>query len=199
MEKTRREENTEATRRALLDAATELFTARGFSETPTEEIVKRARVSRGALYHHFTDKRDLFRAVLEEVNVGATSAIAERGLSGEDVWAGVIEGVNAFLDVCHDPAYRQVVLLDGPAVLGWREWRDIGEKHGLGLVRAMVEAAAEKGVIDPQPAEPLASMIHAALNEAGMHIANASDPKKARQRVSESLFTLLDGLRRRPG
>ena len=195
-EKSRRAEYSEATRRALLDVARELFTERGYADTPTEEIVRRARVSRGALYHHFSDKRSLFRAVLDEVNKQLTDAIAERGLVQEDVWAGVVDGVNAFLDGCLDPSYQQIVLLDGPSVLGWPEWREIGEKHGLGLIRMVLEEAMDKGVVDRRPVEPLASMLHAALNEAGMHIATATDITAARKEVGESVFSLIDPLRK---
>ena len=196
MEKSRREENSEATRRGLIDAARELFTKRGYAETSTEEIVRRSRVTRGALYHHFSGKQDLFRAVLEEVNGRVSEAIAGRALDQGDVWSGVVRGVEAFLDACLDPAYQRIVLLDGPAVLGWEEWREIGERHGLGIIRAAVTQAVEDGAIDPQPVEPLAHMLHGALNEAGMHIARSGDVKAARAEVGESVFRLIEGLRR---
>jgi AcrR family transcriptional regulator len=196
-EKSRREENSEATRRGLVDAARDLFTRRGYAETSTEEIVRRSRVTRGALYHHFTGKRDLFRAVLEEVNGNVSAAIAGRALDQKDVWSGVVQGIDAFLDACLDPAYQRIVLLDGPAVLGWEEWRRIGEGHGLGIIRAAVTQAMEEGVLDPQPVEPLAHMLHGALNEAGMHIARADDVQAARAEVGASVFRLIEGLRRR--
>ena len=191
----RRTEYSEATRQALIDAARELFTKNGFAGTSTDQIVQRARVSRGALYHHFADKKELFKAVLEEVNRGLTEAIAARGLNSQDVWAGVVDGVNAFLDGCLDPSYQRIVLLDGPAVLGWAEWRTVGENHGLGLVRTMLQAAMDQGIVRSQPLEPMASMIHASLNEAGMHIATADDVVAAREQVAESVFGLIDGLR----
>lgn len=193
--RSRRAEYSEVTRRALLDSARELFTDHGYADTATEDIVRRARVSRGALYHHFGDKRDLFRAVLEEVNAQMTAAIAGRGLTREDVWGGVVEGVNAFLDGCLDPSYRRIVLLDGPSVLGWPEWRAIGVKHGLGLIRSVLEEAMRQGVVQPRPVEPLASMVHAALNEAGMHLATTDDVEAARTEVEASVFALIEGLR----
>lgn len=197
-EKSRREESSEATRRGLVAAARELFTERGYADTSTEEIVRRSRVTRGALYHHFTGKRDLFRAVLEEVNGTVSEAIAGRALDQGDVWAGVVSGIDAFLDACLDPAYQRIVLLDGPAVLGWEEWRQIGENHGLGIIRAAVAQAVDQGVIDPQPVEPLAHMLHGALNEAGMHIARSADVTAARTEAGASVFRLIEGLRRRP-
>lgn len=199
MEKSRRDENSEATRRGLIDAARFLFADRGYAETSTEEIVRRSRVTRGALYHHFTDKRDLFRAVLEEVNGRVSEAIAGRALEQGDVWSGVVQGIDAFLDACLDPAYQRIVLLDGPAVLGWEEWREIGEHHGLGIIRAAVTQAVAEGAIDPQPVEPLAHMLHGALNEAGMHIARSEDVTAARAEAGDSVFRLIEGLKRRPG
>lgn len=193
--RSRRAEFSDATRRALLDSARELFTDRGYADTSTEEVVRRAGVTRGALYHHFGDKRDLFREVLEEVNAKLTAALAGRGLARPDIWDGVVDGVNAFLDGCLDPSYRRIVLLDGPAVLGWPEWRAIGVKHGLGLVRIMLEEAMRQGVVQPRPVEPLASMVHAALNEAGMHLAAAEDVAVARDEVAASVLALIDGLR----
>src|SRR5918999_3263733 len=139
--KSRREENSEATRRGLVEAARDLFTERGYADTSTEEIVRRSRVTRGALYHHFNGKQDLFKAVLEEVNARVSDAIAGRALEQGDVWSGVVRGIDAFLDACLDPAYQRIVLLDGPAVLGWEEWRGIGERHGLGIIRAAVSQA----------------------------------------------------------
>ena len=193
--RSRREESSEATRRGLLDAARALFSARGYAETSTEEIVRRSRVTRGALYHHFTDKRDLFRAVLEEVNGSVSDAIAGRALGQDDVWTGVVTGVDAFLDACLDPAYQRIVLLDGPSVLGWEQWREIGEGHGLGIIRAALTRAVEENVIEAQPIEPLAHMLHGALNEAGMHIARAADVESAREEVGASVFRLIEGLR----
>lgn len=194
--KNRREESSEATRRGLVDAARALFSKKGYAETSTEEIVRAGRVTRGALYHHFTGKRDLFRAVLEEVNGGVSESIAGRALQEGDVWSAVVGGIDAFLDACLDPAYQRIVLLDGPAVLGWEEWREIGEQHGLGTIRAALAHAMEDGVIDEQPIEPLAHMLHGALNEAGMHIARSSNVKAARKETGASVFRLIDGLRR---
>ena len=107
-----------------------------------------------------------------------------------------MHGIDAFLDACLDPAYQRIVLLDGPAVLGWEEWREIGEHHGLGIIRAALAQAVEEGVIDPQPIEPLAHMLHGALNEAGMHIARSQNVNAARAEAGGSVFRLIEGLRR---
>jgi AcrR family transcriptional regulator len=191
----RREADARATREALIEAALELFTERGYAEVGTEEIVARAKVTRGALYHHFEDKRDLFRAVFERVEgdlmkrIGATMDVAE------DPWNLMIAGMRSFLDACEEPAVKQISLTDAPAVLGWKEWREIDNRHGLGLTRAALQGAVDAGAIRPIAVEPMAHLFVAALSEAAFVIANAEDPRKARTQVEEALLQLVEGLR----
>jgi AcrR family transcriptional regulator len=191
----RREVEARATREALIEAALELFTDRGYAEVGTEEIVVRAKVTRGALYHHFEDKRDLFRAVFERVEgdlmkrIGATMDVAE------DPWNLMIAGMRSFLDACEEPAVKQISLTDAPAVLGWREWREIDNRHGLGLTRAALQGAVDTGAIRPIAVEPMAHLFVAALSEAAFVIANAEHPRKARAQVEEALLQLAEGLR----
>ncbi len=193
----RREEQTEGTRAALLAAARELFSERGYAAVGTEEIVRRARVTRGALYHHFADKKDLFRGVHEEMEGELTAAIAAQlaEAAAEDPLAGLVTGVNSFLDACTDPRLARIVLLEAPSVLGWAEWREIDERYGLGLVMAGLQGAMDAGSLRPQPVKPLAHLMLGALGEAAMVIANAEDPEAARREVEPSLLGLLEGLR----
>ena len=196
--RTRREENSEATRQALLDAALELFTERGYAETSTEEIVKRARVTRGALYHHFEDKQDLFRAVVADLNERMSQAVAAGAVGTDDVWSAVLAGTEAFLDVCLDRSYQRIIVLDGPAVFGVDEWRAIADRHGLGIIRGMISEAMRRGLVDKQPVEPLAYLLHGAFHEAAIYIARASDVQRARRQVGKSVRRLLEGLLRSP-
>src|SRR3954447_15787313 len=117
----RREAEAQATRAALIDAALSLFTERGYAGVGTEEIVARAKVTRGALYHHFEDKRDLFRAVFERVEADLMKRIGEKMQDADDPYALMIGGMRAFLDACEEPAVKQISLTDAPAVLGWQE------------------------------------------------------------------------------
>jgi hypothetical protein len=103
-------------------------------------------------------------------------------------------GVRTFLDACTDRAVARIVLVDAPSVLGWREWREIDERHGLGLVIAGLEGAMETGEIARQPVRPLAHLLLGAMGEAGMLIANASDPDATREEVEPALLALLEGL-----
>jgi AcrR family transcriptional regulator len=191
----RREAEARATREALIDAALELFTERGYAGVGTEEIVARAKVTRGALYHHFEDKRDLFRAVFERVEADLMKRIGATMEGASDPYELMIRGMRAFLDACEEPAVKQISLTDAPAVLGWQEWREIDNRHGLGLTRAALDGAVEAGMIRPIATEPMAHLFVAALSEAAFVIAHAERPRKARGEVEKALLQLVEGLR----
>ena len=190
-----REAEARATREALIDAALELFTQRGYAEIGTEEIVARAKVTRGALYHHFEDKRDLFRAVFERVEDDLVERIAARMKDASDPWDLMVKGLRAFLDACEQPAVKQISLTDAPAVLGWQEWREIDNRHGLGLTRAALQGAVDAGVLRPIAVEPMAHLFVAALSEAAFVIAHAARSRRARAEVEQALVELVEGLR----
>jgi AcrR family transcriptional regulator len=191
-------ERADATRGALLVAARELFTDRGYAATSTTEIVTRAGVTRGALYHHFPAKHDLFRAVFEQLEAEVTTHVAQEALAGADPLEQLRVGSRAYLDACLDPAIQRVVLVEGPSVLGWETWQEIESRYGYGLVVAGVEAAMAAGLVDTQPVAPLAHVLFGALTEAGMVVARAGDPRAARAEMDEAMDRLLDGLRARP-
>ncbi|MGI8460412.1 MAG: TetR/AcrR family transcriptional regulator [Solirubrobacterales bacterium] len=188
----------EATRARLIDAARELFAERGYADVGTEEIVRRAEVTRGALYHHFADKKDLLRAVherLESSLAGSIGAkIAAEAEEGADPRELLALGARAFLDACERPEIARIVLVEAPAVLGWAEWREIDERYGLGLVIAALELGMQSGQLVRRPVKPLAHLLLGAMGEAGMVIANAADPKAARREIEPALLGLLEGL-----
>jgi len=194
--KTRKAEQSEATRSTLMNVARELFMAQGYSGVGTEEIVQRAKVTRGALYHHFRDKKDLFRAVHEQLEAEMVGRIAGQLAEGNprDQLELLRIGASTFLDHTTGPLAR-VTLVDAPSVLGWAEWREIDEKHGMGLVMAALQGGMDAGVLREQPVKPLAHLLLAAIGESGMLIANADDPKATRDEVEPALLALLDGLR----
>jgi AcrR family transcriptional regulator len=192
-------EQSEATRAALIGVARRRFAERGYARVSTEEIVRDAGVTRGALYHHFDGKRDLFRAVFEEVERELSQKIAERALTGSEPLQALEAGAAMFLDSAGEPEVRQIALIDAPSVLGWEEWREIGMRYGLGLVQAALQAAMDAGAIAEQPVRPLGHMLLGALDEAAMLVALAEDPAAAREEVGNTVGTLLDGLRVRHG
>ena len=188
-------EQADATRTALSAAARQLFTERGYAATSTTEIVERAGVTRGALYHHFAAKDDLFRAVFEQLEDEVTKHVAQEALTSTDPLEQLRRGTRAYLDACIDPAVQRVVLLDGPSVLGWEAWQEIEQRYGYGLVVAGVEAAIGAGLIAAQPVDALAHVLFGALTEAGMVVARSAEPRAARAEMEAAMDRLLDGLR----
>jgi AcrR family transcriptional regulator len=197
--KTRKAEQSDATRKALLGAGRALFAERGYRHTSTQEVVARAGVTRGALYHHFRDKADLFAAVFEELSgecirrVG--KAASNAGAPGS--WEHFAAGCQAFLDACLDPSIRQIILLDAPSALGWDRWRELDCKYGFAVVKKALEASMDSGLIDRQPVDPLAHMLVGGLNEAALAMARADNPKEARAETGLGIDRLLSGLRAR--
>jgi AcrR family transcriptional regulator len=187
-------ERTEATRGALIAAARRLFTERGYDEVATEEIVRAAGVTRGALYHHFGGKPGLLEAAYEQLEAESTERVA-RVVLGSDLespLAAMRAGIGAFLDECAEPELRQIALRDAPAVLGWDRWREIGAANGLGLIEASLTAAIEAGEIRPLPVKPMAHLLLGALDEAAMLVARSADPA-SRAEVTAVLLALLEG------
>jgi AcrR family transcriptional regulator len=183
-----------ATRAALIAAARALFAERGYAAVGTEEIVRRAGVTRGALYHHFPAKPDLFRAVYERVEQELTERIVtEVPLVGDPV-AVLRDGTAVFLDACLEPEVQRIALLDAPAVLGYEAWREIGERYGLGLIQAALQRAVDVGAIPAQPVRPLARVLLGAVDEAALLIARADDVAAARREVGGTLEFLLTAL-----
>jgi AcrR family transcriptional regulator len=188
-------ERTEATRAALLRAARSLFAERGYAATAAEEVVRRAGVTRGAMYHHFRDKKALFRAVHEQIEEEMVVAIGQRIAGLEDPLEILVAGVDTFLDRCLDPEVAKITLDEAPSVLGWLEWREIDAKYALGLVTGVLRVAMDAGTLKRQPIEPLGHLLISACGEAGLLIAAADDPGAARDEVRGPLLALLDGLR----
>jgi AcrR family transcriptional regulator len=188
-------ERAQDTRALLIDVARRLFGERGYAAVSTEEIVRTAAVTRGALYHHFAGKKELFKAVYEEIERTNVEQIAAVAITETDPWRQQLAAVGAFLDACQEPYVQQIALIDAPSVLGWEEWHEVEERYGLGLVQAGLQLLIQADVIEEQPVEPLAHLILGALTEAGTVIAKADDPSQARQEVGAAVERLLEGLR----
>jgi AcrR family transcriptional regulator len=187
-------ERSRVTRERLLEHAQALFGERGYADVGTEEIVRAAGVTRGALYHQFRDKQALFEAVVETVEAETTARIAAQAAGAEDPLAALRAGGRAFLAICADPHVERILMLDAPAVLGWTRWREIRNEHGLGLVTGVLEAGMEAGVIGRQPAVALAHLLLGALHEGAMLVTGAQEREAARAEVEAVIDRLLDGL-----
>jgi AcrR family transcriptional regulator len=203
MSPTRRDEHVADTRQALVDAARTLFTEQGYAATGTEEIVAAARVTRGALYHHFHDKSDLFRAVMEQIAREVAEHLIDAELArpaassqpSADAWDEVRDGLRAFLDLCVvTDDFQRIVLVEGPAVLGHEAWDDLVARHGSNLLAEWLSRAVERGRIAPLPIEPLTRLLIAMISESSLYIARAADRPAARAAMGTVLDRLLHGL-----
>src|SRR4051794_10504825 len=154
-------ERTASTRGALIDAARRLWAARGYADVGTPEIAKAAGVTRGAMYHQFADKRDLFLAVAEAVEGDVTRRLGERvAASGAaDPAAALRAATHAWLEESQEPEVRRLILLEAPVVLGYAGFREVAVKHGLGLTEQLLQAAVDAGQLREQPVRALAHVL----------------------------------------
>lgn len=184
------------TREALVAAARPLFARHGFGEVALETIVRAAGVTRGALYHHFADKTELFAAVFESVEgeVAARMGEAIAAANATDPVEVMRQGAGFWLDACSDPEVQRIVLVDAPAVLGWTRWTEIGNRYNIGLVRALLTDAVESGRIPPQPVEAMALTMLGAMREATLYVARAEDHDKARAEAGDVMNRLIRAL-----
>ncbi|HEY1633507.1 MAG TPA: helix-turn-helix domain-containing protein [Acidimicrobiales bacterium] len=188
-------EQGEATRAALVRAAQRLFTRKGYGATATEEIVRAAKVTRGALYHHFSDKEELFRAVFEATEAQMMERVLAAAADVPSPLAQLQVAIDAFLEACLDATLRRIILQEGPAVLGWTTWHEIDSQYAFGAVSAGLEVAMDAGELERQPVEPLAHLLVGSLMQAGMVVARAEDQRAASAAIGHALHRMLDGLR----
>ena len=184
----------ESTRAALVGAARDLFGAQGYAATSTEEIVHRAGVTKGALYHHFADKEGLFRAVFEQVQWEVSDRAVDR-FNLPDSWEALLGGCRSWIEAHLDPGVRQIALVDARGVLGWETVHAIETRFSAVALRGALRKAMHAGVVRRQPLRPLALMLTGALSEGVIYIADADDPDAARQEVHGLVIELLTGLR----
>lgn len=182
----------EATRRDLVDAGRELFVAKGYFNTSIGDLVTASGVgTRGAFYHHFKDKSELFRAVFEDVERDLTLRSLASPPPGADPWEQLGTGLHGFLQAALEPEVQRVMLVDGPVVLGWQTVRTIQEGNSIALINEKVREAIVEGIIDDQPVAELTHMLVAVLEEAALLVAHAEDPAPACERAARVLDRLL--------
>jgi AcrR family transcriptional regulator len=173
---------TASTRAALIAASRRLFGAEGFGAVGAERIAREAGMTRGALYHQFTDKADLFAAVLDEVEAEIAQRVgaAVAGFDPNNTPGMLLAGAHAWLDASSEPDLQRIVLLDGPSILGWDRWREICLRHTVGLIAALLQDGIDRGSLEVQPVEALTHVLVGAVDEAALYIAQAEDPEQAR-------------------
>jgi AcrR family transcriptional regulator len=193
--KSRREEYAETTRAAIVQAAVEQFAAEGFARSTMDKVAQAARVTKGAVYHHFTDKAELFEAVfvvMEERLLARVTA----GVSGiDDPFELMATGVDLFLAECCQADFRRIAIQEAPAALGWARWKEIEEQYFLGLVTGALEALAQAGLIALPTGDLTARMLLAAMSEAGLAVAASPRPDAERRRAAALVMRFVSGLR----
>lgn len=197
MRRTQHDRST-STRAALVAAARELFASRGYQAVPADEIVRAAGVTRGALYHHYADKQELFRAVVEDLERELTAEVRTAFDQAPDPVTGMAAALDVFLTACLRPEIRRISLTDAPAVLGWTAWREIEAEHGLGMLTEVLSRAIDAGLVISQPVRALAQLMLAAVMEAAHMITEAKDPATARAEAQQVLGTWFAALIRQP-
>lgn len=194
MEVKRKQLRSEATREALLDSGQRLFGQRGYTNVSIDEIASAAGATKGAFYHHFHDKRDLFQQVAERIEQELGESIRHSISSHDDPISQLVEGCRLFLDACADPCRAQIALIDAPAILGWQVRREIDARHGLGILISVLRRGMKTGHLERQPVKPLAHLILGAALEGGMLIAQARGDSRTCQSVRRSLLRMLEQL-----
>ena len=194
--KSRREQYSEATRNALLEAATALFFARGFGRTALEDVASAAQVTRGAVYHHFANKRQLFEAVLEALETQAKQRVTAATAGVDDPWESAMAGLDAFLELCCDPVYGRLVWQEGPVALGWARWKELEEEHAYGLIEGFVRALRTAGLIEVGSVDLATRFCFHLLGAAGQELADTDDATKHRVKAECADITrrMLAGL-----
>ena len=188
-------ERSQATINELVEVARARFSAHGYAGTSIEDIVRVAGVTRGALYHHFESKSDVFRAVVESEQAALTRFIVEGAASHRGAWQRFRAGCHRFLEACLDSSVRRILILDGPAVLGWEAIREIEARHTLALLRDGLRAAAGEAQLADRDIETLAHLLFATLAEGGRLIARSSHPRQALAGVAAGVDRLLEAVR----
>jgi AcrR family transcriptional regulator len=186
------------TRRRLVRSARRLFGRQGYADTSIEDVVRAAKLTRGALYHHFGDKRGLFQAAYEDVAAELMRRLTDAAAAEPRPELHLEVGCQAFLDACLDDRIRQILLVDGPTVLGAEVRDEINSRHADGLLTTALGVAVKTGYLRPQPVEPVAHLLLGALQEAGLRMSQASDPQRARVELGEGVEALLVGLKTDP-
>jgi AcrR family transcriptional regulator len=195
--KSRREEYSEATRQALLGAGREAFAKSGYQAASMEAISRAARVTRGAFYHHFEDKKALFEAVVIAMQAEAAGRVEAAAKIERKIWNRLSAGIEAYLDVCEEPAYASIVIQEAPSVLGEMRYREIEERYPTALLIATLRALKRDGELDVDDPDLLSRMVDAMICKIGLLLPRSDNPKKLRRDGHKIVATVLESFRKR--
>ena len=194
----RRQDYSSSTKRALLKNATQLFTDHGYAGTSLDEVVAAARVTKGALYHHFPSKLALFESVFDAIQEKTTKEIEKEVSRIKDPWERAAVGLRAFLDVCREPQFRRIVLQEGPVALGHERWTEAERSASLGVVQRTVDALLKDLGGAEELSESFAIVFYGAVRSSSEYVADAEDPDLAAREVQATIGAILAGMRLLP-
>jgi AcrR family transcriptional regulator len=194
-DKQSKKERSEQTMAAVLAVAERHFADLGYALVSTDALVQEIGFTRGALYHHFGNKQGLFEAVVERIHQKAARAIQEKSAHTSDVWQGFVKGCLAWLDVATDPATQRILLIDAPAVMGWKRWLELDAQYGSQLLTEGIEHLINTKVIVFPSKIALLHLLNGAMNQAALWVAQSPNPKQTRQEARKALVHLLNKLR----
>jgi AcrR family transcriptional regulator len=194
-----RSEQVAQTRAALVTAGRRLFGANGFAATSVEDIAREARLTTGALYHHFPTKAAVFEAVFEQVHADLLAASAAAAPNAADAVELLVAGFGAFLDEMLDPEVARIIVTDAPAVLGLARFTELDERYALAATIAALEAASNSGALAIDDPATLARLLFGALTRAGLLIASSPEPAATRDAVAATLRAIITGFVPRSG
>lgn len=186
---------TTETIRKLIDIARIHFTEYGYVNAALESIVHEANLTRGAVYHHFRSKMDLFRSVLEDVQREIAERVEQEASKHEDSWQQLYFGCRAFMIAAVEERNRRIMLIDGPAILGWETWREMDKNHSMRLLRAQLDTMQKQGDFQVIPLDALTHFISGGLNEMALWLATPSAQPKTLDETMQVLTAFLDGFK----
>ncbi len=192
--RTRREEYAEATYEALLDSAAACFAEDGFAATSLDQVAKQARVTKGAIYHHFDSKRDLFQAVLERQQIVSAQVVTQAAADAGDAWSAIVQGFDAFLELISEPVYQRLCWVEGPAALGFEEWWACGERYEIEVIRGVLNRAADAGILLVKDVDMLAHILFGAVVAGVLAMARSEDPPAERDRFRTVMLEVMAGM-----
>ena len=188
-------ERSDATTSELVEVARRLFAADGYAATSLEDVVRGAGVTKGALYHHFGGKRDLFLAVYEREQARLAQVQFQAFARKKGAWEGFFAATRAFFEASLDPGVQRITLLDAPSVLGWEAMREVEGRYGAAQLHHAIEALIHDGHLPRRPVAPLASILFGAMCEGAMSAARSDDPRKATRQLLAEFRTIMEALR----
>ncbi|EIE98067.1 TetR/AcrR family transcriptional regulator [Saccharomonospora glauca] len=193
--RSRRDDYAEATRSALVDSAVALFTERGYAGTSLDEIARRARVTKGALYHHFNGKQAIFESTFDAVETDVKGRLEKILNSDRPPWERALAGLREFISICLDPAYQRIALHEAPVVMGWKRWRAAEDRYSLGLIKAALQDLIDAGDVVDVPVDITSRLLFGALSSAATEIASSTEPERVGAEVEQVIVALLQQVR----